>query len=416
MDTTGSLLERLRQQLANVESTQRRSGGIATAGFWSTPSPDAAEPSGAASAPTVDAAHPGPEDSPGHAGAGATEPGRSGSFPWPFALSWPVFTAVPGRLAPTFAFAAGTTTLPGLPSTALGEADLFECVTQLGRVQHHKEVNLVRLVGEVEARGVASPGGLSRADWLRSVDPTLTAASAKAVLTCATAFNQPRWQQLRVAVTGETAEGSQGSQGSDGDDGQVTVGKAAQVIDFFHRLKPVADPDDLDQAVAHLAGQAAGLRWEQLAKLARELSDQVRHPTNTDEHDQNRRDGRGLWFTPPDAAGMVGMSGTLDPEGAAIIKAAIDPLSAPCPLTDEAGGKIEDDPRRPTNAGLTPCSTWSPAASHHRVRRRARTRRRSWSRWTSTPYATGLSTAAHPTGSTAAAVRARPVRTGVARA
>ncbi|WP_139142707.1 HNH endonuclease signature motif containing protein, partial [Humibacillus sp. DSM 29435] len=39
--------------------------------------------------------------------------------------------------------------------------------------------------------------------------------------------------------------------------------------------------------------------------------------------------------------------GTLDPEGAATLKAAIDPLSAPRPLTDEAGVKIEDDPRPP---------------------------------------------------------------------
>ncbi|MDN5765347.1 MAG: HNH endonuclease [Humibacillus sp.] len=127
--------------------------------------------------------------------------------------------------------------------------------------------------------------------------------------------------------------------------GRVTVGKAAQVIDFHTRLKPVADPEDLHQAVTHLAEQASGLRWEQLAKLARELSDQVRPPKDAEEHDQRRREGRGLWFTGPNAAGMVEMTGTLDPEGAAIIKSAIDPLATPCPLTDEAGVKIEDDPR-----------------------------------------------------------------------
>ena len=39
------------------------------------------------------------------------------------------------------------------------------------------------------------------------------------------------------------------------------------------------------------------------------------------------------------------MSGTLDPEGAAIIKSAIDPLAAPCPLTDEEGARMQEDPR-----------------------------------------------------------------------
>ncbi|MEO6997429.1 MAG: hypothetical protein ABI112_05040 [Terracoccus sp.] len=61
------------------------------------------------------------------------------------------------------------------------------------------------------------------------------------------------------------------------------MGKAAQVIDFFHRLKPVADPDDLDQAVTHLPEQAADLRWEQLEKLARDLADRACPPKNADE-------------------------------------------------------------------------------------------------------------------------------------
>ena len=78
---------------------------------------------------------------------------------------------------------------------------------------------------------------------------------------------------------------------------------------------------------------------------------------------RNAVTGAGLWFTGPNAAGMVGMSGTLDPEGAAIIKAAIDPLSAPCPLTDDDGVKIQDDPE--TGA---PAPDGRPAR-HHRTRR-----------------------------------------------
>lgn len=54
----------------------------------------------------------------------------------------------------------------------MSEPDLLESVTQLGRVEEHKEVNLVRLMTQLEARGMPSPGGLTRVDWLRSVDPT----------------------------------------------------------------------------------------------------------------------------------------------------------------------------------------------------------------------------------------------------
>ncbi|MDN5776493.1 MAG: HNH endonuclease [Humibacillus sp.] len=395
MDNDGSLLERLRQQLANLEANQRRSGGTATAGFWSTLGPDAAQPA------LSDAAEPGAgndenhendavgsrasdarADAAGPAATGSTRSGGPGGVPLPFTLDWGTFTAVRGRLAPTFAFAAGITAVRGLNTTSLEEADLITSATQLGQLQQHREVALLRIVTEMDARGVASPGGLSRLDWLRQVDPTLTASAAKAIVTCAAAFNQPRWAQLRDAVTGETNTTSSSTDitdsgtdttdgtdriddidGTDGDDGtdgsgrryssadphaeRVTVGKAAQVIDFFHRLKPVADPDDLDHAVTHLTEQAPGLRWEQLGKLARELVDQVRPPKDADDHDQKRREGRGLWFTGPNAAGMVGMTGTLDPEGAATLQAAIDPLSAPCPLIDEAGVRIEDDPRAP---------------------------------------------------------------------
>ncbi|MEO7000015.1 MAG: hypothetical protein ABI112_18210, partial [Terracoccus sp.] len=278
MDNAGSLLERLRQQLADLESNQRATGGTATAGFWSTPSPDAAEP--------------GPSDAGPSGAADESQPARE--FPEPLTIHWANWSKVGGACASGFAFAAASLDRPQLEPHRMSEPDLLESVTQLGAVQHHKEVNLVRLVTQLEARAVASPGGLSRVDWLRQVDPTLTASAAKAVVTCGAAFNQPRWAQLRAAVTGETstdstasstdcADGADGPGGSeatpdsteDGSSGgretspdphtdRVTVGKAAQVIDFFHRLTPVADPDDLHQAVTHLTEQAAGLRWEQL--------------------------------------------------------------------------------------------------------------------------------------------------------
>ena len=254
--------------------------------------------------------------------------------PAPLTIHWANCSHVGGAYASGFAFAAASLDRPGMEPDRMSE------------------VNLVRLVTQLEARGVPSPGGLSRLDWLRAVDPTLTAAQAKAVTTCAAAFNQPRWAQLRHAVTGEPTETTEATEATpDGagrdstggdetiDDGapvpqpdRVTVGNAAQVIDFHTRLKPVADPEELDQAVTHLTDQAPSLRWEQLAKLARELAEQVRPPTNAEDHDQKRRDARGLWFTGPNAAGMVGMTGTLDPEGAAIITSAIDPLGRAVPV------------------------------------------------------------------------------------
>ena len=96
-----------------------------------------------------------------------------------------------------------------------------------------------------------------RCAWLGQVDPTLTSSAAKAVVTCAAAFNEPHGAQLRAAVTGESA---QGTEADTAESGRVTVSKAAQGIDFYTRNNQVADPDDLTQAVPPLPRHAPGLR------------------------------------------------------------------------------------------------------------------------------------------------------------
>lgn len=194
------------------------------------------------------------------------------------------------------------------------------------------DVMLVNIVAELEARGVDAPDGLSRVDWLRAHDPSLTAAAARAVATVGAAFTQPRWDRLRVLVTTQ----------------QVPVSQAAQIVEFEQRVAPVADPADVADAVADLTAQARVLRGEELARLVRHHTEQVRPPRGDDDAaEQGRRQARGLWFGQPNTSGMVAMRGVLDPEAAAVLKSAVDPLSAPCPATDDHGHLLELDPRSP---------------------------------------------------------------------
>ncbi|MFD1053634.1 HNH endonuclease signature motif containing protein [Terrabacter terrigena] len=217
----------------------------------------------------------------------------------------------------------------GLGSHA--EDALVAAAERVARERRALEVTLVTIVSELVSRGVEAPDGLSRIDWLRCHDPSLTAAQAKAFVTVGTALAQARWARLRMLVATQ----------------QVTVDNAAQIIDFDTRVAPVADPDDLTTAIADLTDQAAQLRPEELARLARHHTEQVRPPRDEDRLDHGRRQARGLWFTPPTATGMVGLRGMLDPEGAAVLKAAIDPLAAPTPDKDEAGRTIAPDERTP---------------------------------------------------------------------
>lgn len=221
--------------------------------------------------------------------------------------------------------------IAGRPLDRHGEVEVLVAAEQVAALRGQHDVMLVNLVAELEARGVESPGGLSRLDWLRSLDPGLSAGQAKAFLTVARALTQPEWAELAARVTLQ----------------HVTVGKAAQIIDFHERTAPVADPGDLATAVADLIEQAGTVTPENLARLARHHGEQVRPPRDEDRLDAGRQAARGLWFAQPNATGMVAMRATLDPEAAAILKSAIDPLSVPCPTKDEHGRTFEPDPRTP---------------------------------------------------------------------
>ncbi|GAA2032662.1 hypothetical protein GCM10009740_23550 [Terrabacter terrae] len=219
--------------------------------------------------------------------------------------------------------------MAGLGLTTHGAADLVVAADRVAQQRRTHEVTLVTIVSELVSRGVETPEGLSRTDWLRSHDPSLTAGQARAFVTVGTALTVARWARLRLLVATQ----------------QVTVGNAAQIIDFDTRARPVADTDDLETALGDLTAQAPQLRPEELARLVRHHTEQIRPPRDEDRLDRGRREARGLWLSQPNPAGMVGMRGTLDPEAAAILKAAIDALSAPAPVTDEHGGIITHDDR-----------------------------------------------------------------------
>jgi hypothetical protein len=221
--------------------------------------------------------------------------------------------------------------LVGMSLHAHPEAELSRAAQWIAAARAGQEVMLVNVVAELESRGTQTPDGLSRTDWLRALDPTLSAAAARALVRVGRAFAQPRWAELRALVSTQ----------------QVAVAHAAQVVEFTERTGPVADPDELAAAVADVLAQAPSLREEELRVLIRQHTEQVRPPRDDDAAEEGRRQARGLWLGPPNPAGMVTLRGLLDPEAAAVLTAAVDPLSVPCPTRDGHGHLLEPDPRSP---------------------------------------------------------------------
>jgi hypothetical protein len=241
-----------------------------------------------------------------------------------------------------------TTSRPGATAREVSAPVLVEAMVGMSLHRHHEhdltraaewvahqrathDVMLVNLLTELESRGIDPPDGLSRADWLRLHDASLTAGAARAMVRVGTALTQTKWARLRVLVSTQ----------------QITIANAAQIVEFDERTHRLAHPDDLDTALTDLLGQAPRLRPEELSTLVRHHTEQIRPPREDDAADEGRRMSRGLWFSPPNATGMVSMRGTLDPEAAAVVKSAIDPLSKPCPTRDPHGHTLDPDPRAP---------------------------------------------------------------------
>ena len=163
MDTTGSLLERLQRKLADLESAQRATGGTAGRRVLVDPQP------GCRTA------------GPSRPVTGSGPPARRGFALPGHQLSWPGALDDPranwsdgwrGRVWVRVRRQDRAWTRPQLQTTSLDEN--WTCSSASPSSAGSSTTarsNLVRLVTELETRGVPSPGGLSRVDWLRSVDP-----------------------------------------------------------------------------------------------------------------------------------------------------------------------------------------------------------------------------------------------------
>lgn len=362
------VVEQLRGRLAHLEARQRATGSTAEPRFWDR------VVSGVASDadPTSKAACQGSSTGAAHRGA-RTRPGlprrlapharkqTNGSGPWSEVSQATLEVVDPAQLALS---SEGDADEPGWVEAVAARAERSAADKPLGHVEplpvmveallgmslhHHHDlelsraaewiahqrashdVMLVNVIAELESRGTESPDGLSRTDWLRAQDPSLSAGLARGFVRVGAALARPKWHRLRMLVKTQ----------------QVTVAKAAQIVEFEERSALVADAEELQVALDDVMSQAPTLRSEELATLIRHHAEQVRPPIDQDALDEGRRRARGVWFAQPNPTGMVTMRATLDPEAAAVIKSAVDPLSLPCPTKDRHGHVIELDTRTP---------------------------------------------------------------------
>jgi hypothetical protein len=236
------------------------------------------------------------------------------------------------------ALAGALDQLAGIELWQLAETQLRQAAAGLDRAGLLAQAQLVRLLGEVDARalpgrdGTASLGG-----WLRSVVPAMGPGQAAGL--------GKRAERLyRSALAADLAPTRDGVLA-----GTVRPEQERLISATIEALTPPAVPagtipeQQTADAQQVLVAEAAGFPVTDLAQLATA----IRHHLDPAADDRLAREeaaqhrARTLTLT-TEASGMVYLQGSLTPQCGAALRTAIDTWSAPTPTTDGA-----PDPRTP---------------------------------------------------------------------
>ena len=211
------------------------------------------------------------------------------------------------------------------PTWALTEDEVGEAVGLAQGVREAAQAVTAVAAREADARGLGCGLGLSRADWLRAMAPGLDPREAPGVAKVAAAMNEPRWAALAEKVTS----------------GATSIAQAATIVRFHADLARIADPEHLDAILEAMVEVSDVLSPAELARVAAHGRASLKPPADLDDEDQAMRAGRVLRKV-GETAGFIDYLLRLDPEAAAILEAAIDPLARPRPDLDWAGDATTD--------------------------------------------------------------------------
>ncbi|MBG6068213.1 HNH endonuclease signature motif containing protein [Micromonospora ureilytica] len=210
------------------------------------------------------------------------------------------------------------------PAWPLPEHDLIAALDAAHRLQQRLAAVTLTLIREIDGRGTAhTQGASSTAVWLRE-RLRLTVPAARRLIDLATALDTGN-PGIRQALA----------------DGAISQDQARVIADTVDTVSTSADAVTADKAVGVLVGWAAQFDPTHLRKLGTRILDHVA-PDIADAAAQAaldaeaRRATRDRHLTLSEQTdGRLRLTGTLDAETASLLRAAIDPLSAPSGPDDQ---------------------------------------------------------------------------------
>lgn len=284
-------------------------------------------------------------------GSGASSGGVAPRVPALASVSEAARVDLPGLAARLASMAAELRLIArNYPLATLGAAGIGDAIEQAQAIREMSHSLTALLAGEVEARGIAADTGLSRNDWVTAQAPTLEGGPSAAVTAVGAALAGPqagRWAKLGQMVA----------------NGETTVDKAAIIVRFHNDVAGVADRQELDPLVDQFVEHSETLGTKELRRLVAQARVALKPPPDVDAEEARLRLGRVLKKIGR-VAGLVEYRLRLDPEGAAILDAAVDPLARPRPDMDwdalrdvaPAGGSSDGTKASGTKTGRTEAS------------------------------------------------------------
>ncbi|WP_410814053.1 DUF222 domain-containing protein [Micromonospora sp. 067-2] len=209
------------------------------------------------------------------------------------------------------------------PAWALAEGELVAALDAAHRLEQRLAAVKLALIREIDGRAVAvAQGASSTAVWLRErlrlsvpaarrlVDLAATLDTAPADVFRALAEGQIDFDQARVIA--DTVQSVHSTAGAEAADKAVGV-----LVDWAGQFDPTLLRTLATRILDHVAPEVADAAARAALEAEARRAQRDRHITVSE-----RSDGR------------LGLSGILDAEAAAVLRAAIDPLSAPAGVDD----------------------------------------------------------------------------------
>ncbi len=250
------------------------------------------------------------------------------------------------------------------------DADMGEALALIGEIRQLTDVAEVTVAREGIGRGLPAEEAWSAHDWVSVSEgrraPRPAIRHVASVVRVAQAGGSPCWTsgdllpgdtEVEGEVSGPAAVVRTFSRG------ELPLGKADQLVRFHESVRRVADPECLEADLLILLGGAKddvvlpgprrlhGMDEKKLAAAITMTARMLRPEKDLADEDERQKASRSL-TKGPGPCGMSRYTAILDPEGAAIVDAALAALSAPVKGPD--GERDERSPaRRRADALLT---------------------------------------------------------------